>query len=107
MAITANVKALALALFTTQVSWADGAAIAPRSDVPPGYVAASYYPAPYGGWTPEWADSYEKAKAMVDRMTLAEKTNITSGTGIFMGMNSCVFVCLPGNPLLTSSQGTL
>ncbi|KAF6819124.1 beta-glucosidase 1 precursor [Colletotrichum sojae] len=85
MAITANIKALALALLTTQVSLGDGAAIAPRSDVPPGFVAASYYPAPYGGWTPEWADSYERAKAMVDRMTLAEKTNITSGTGIFMG----------------------
>ncbi|KAF9881095.1 hypothetical protein CkaCkLH20_01245 [Colletotrichum karsti] len=85
----ANVKSFALTLLASQVSLSDGAAIAPRSDVPPGYVAASYYPAPYGGWTADWADSYEKAKALVDQFTLAEKTNVTSGSGIFMG-DRCV-----------------
>ena len=50
------------------------------------YATAGYYPAPYGGWTSDWSDSYQKAKSLVDQMTLAEKTNITSGTGIFMGM---------------------
>ncbi|SPN99266.1 probable beta-glucosidase 1 precursor [Cephalotrichum gorgonifer] len=49
------------------------------------YVAAPYYPAPYGGWVSSWEQSYAQAKALVDQMTLAEKTNITSGTGIFMG----------------------
>ncbi|KAL0943662.1 beta-glucosidase F [Colletotrichum truncatum] len=81
----ASAKSLVISLLVSQVSWSDGAAIVPRSDVPPGYVAASYYPAPYGGWTSDWADSYDRAKALVDRMTLAEKTNITSGSGIFMG----------------------
>ncbi|KAF5027061.1 hypothetical protein F66182_830 [Fusarium sp. NRRL 66182] len=50
-----------------------------------GYNASPYYPAPYGGWVDEWAESYAKAKKLVDSMTLAEKTNITAGTGIFMG----------------------
>ncbi|KAJ4148554.1 hypothetical protein LMH87_003019 [Akanthomyces muscarius] len=51
----------------------------------PGYDSPAYYPAPYGGWVDEWRDSYSKAKKLVDSMTLAEKTNITAGTGIFMG----------------------
>lgn len=56
-----------------------------RSDVPDGYYVPAYYPAPYGGWVESWAESYDKAKALVDNMTLAEKTNITAGSGIFMG----------------------
>lgn len=50
-----------------------------------GYESPAYYPAPHGGWVDEWRDSYSKAKKLVDSMTLAEKTNITAGTGIFMG----------------------
>ncbi|KAM3511021.1 hypothetical protein MY11210_005357 [Beauveria gryllotalpidicola] len=50
-----------------------------------GYDPIAYYPAPYGGWVDEWRNSYTKAKKLVDSMTLAEKTNITAGTGIFMG----------------------
>ncbi|RYC91843.1 putative beta-glucosidase F [Fusarium oxysporum f. sp. narcissi] len=53
-------------------------------NVADGFVAAPYYPAPYGGWDEAWADSYARAKKMVDSMTLAEKTNITAGTGLFM-----------------------
>ena len=49
------------------------------------YVSTPYYPAPYGGWVSGWEDSYSKAWDMVEQMTLAEKTNITSGAGIFMG----------------------
>lgn len=56
--------------------------------VPAGYVSLPYYPAPHGGWVSGWEDSYTKAKDLVDQMNLAEKTNITSGTGIFMGMQS-------------------
>jgi beta-glucosidase len=51
------------------------------------YHAAPYYPAPYGGWVNDWKKSYEKAKKLVDSMTLAEKTNITAGTGLYMGMS--------------------
>lgn len=56
-----------------------------RSDTTEGFYSPAYYPAPYGGWVDSWAESYDKAKALVDRMTLAEKTNITAGSGIFMG----------------------
>lgn len=55
---------------------------------PSGYDSPAYYPAPYGGWVDEWRDSYSKAKTLVDSMTLAEKTNITAGSGIFMGKST-------------------
>ncbi|KAG5961069.1 hypothetical protein E4U58_004413 [Claviceps cyperi] len=57
----------------------------PQASVPDGYYVPAYYPAPYGGWTKDWQESYRKARAFVDSMTLAEKTNITAGSGIFMG----------------------
>ncbi|KAG5918488.1 hypothetical protein E4U61_001703 [Claviceps capensis] len=57
----------------------------PKASVPDGYYVPAYYPAPYGGWTKDWQESYRKARAFVDSMTLAEKTNITAGSGIFMG----------------------
>ena len=56
-----------------------------RDDVPAGYVAAPYYPTPHGGWIEAWADAYSKAQALVEQMTLAEKTNITAGSGLYMG----------------------
>lgn len=40
-----------------------------------------WYPSPRGGIAPSWADSYRKAAEMVSRMTLAEKVNVTTGTG--------------------------
>jgi len=59
--------------------------VLPRDAVPKGFDAISYYPAPHGGWLPSWKDSYAKAQALVSQMTLAEKTNITGGPGIYMG----------------------
>lgn len=56
-----------------------------RDDVPAPYVAKGYYPAPHGGWAESWADSYAKAQAFVEQMTLVEKANITAGTGFYMG----------------------
>ena len=56
-----------------------------RDAVPAGFVAAPYYPAPYGGWADDWAEAYSKAVDLVSNMTLAEKVNITAGTGFFMG----------------------
>ncbi|KAL4774413.1 putative beta-glucosidase F [Aspergillus nidulans var. acristatus] len=44
-----------------------------------------YYPAPNGGWVSTWAEAYEKAHRIVSNLTLAEKVNLTTGTGIFMG----------------------
>lgn len=52
--------------------------------VPAGYQSPPYYPTPKGGWLPEWAASYAKAQLVVRDMTLAEKVNLTTGTGLFM-----------------------
>ncbi|KAK7566151.1 beta-glucosidase 2 precursor [Phyllosticta paracitricarpa] len=49
------------------------------------YTSPPWYPTPVGGWLNEWSASYDKAAQLVSRMTLAEKTNITSGTGFLMG----------------------
>ncbi|KAL2830337.1 putative beta-glucosidase E [Aspergillus cavernicola] len=46
----------------------------------------SYFPTPRGGTLKHWADSYKKASALVEQMTLIEKVNITTGTGWQMGM---------------------
>lgn len=86
MAFRTSVQALLLSICVLVAQTeAGGAVIRPRDAVPSGYVAAPYYPAPRGGWTSDWSASYDKAKALVEQMTLAEKTNITGGTGFFMG----------------------
>lgn len=59
--------------------------IGKRDSVPAGYVAAPYYPTPKGGWVADWKSSYAKAQAVVANMTLAEKVNLTTGTGLYMG----------------------
>ncbi|KAF2476239.1 beta-glucosidase-like protein [Lindgomyces ingoldianus] len=64
---------------------ASAAVIDRRIAVPSGYVAPPYYPTPHGGWTADWSVSYHKASLLVSQMTLAEKTNVTAGSGIFMG----------------------
>ncbi|KAJ4982768.1 beta-glucosidase F [Stagonosporopsis vannaccii] len=66
-------------------SIAVSAVIDTRDPVPPGFNAPPYYPAPHGGWVSDWSESYRKAALLVGNMTLAEKANVTSGTGIFMG----------------------
>ena len=60
------------------------AVIEERAAIPSGYTARPYYPAPNGGWIASWNASYAKAAAVVRKMTLAEKVNLTSGTGYFM-----------------------
>ncbi|KAK1995839.1 glycosyl hydrolase family 3 N terminal domain-containing protein [Colletotrichum falcatum] len=64
-----SVKSLAIAFLANQVSLCDGAVINARSDVPPEYVAAPYYPAPYGGWASDWSESYRRAFETVSSMT--------------------------------------
>lgn len=49
------------------------------------YSSPPYYPTPHGGWVSDWSDAYEKAYQVVSNMTLAEKVNLTTGTGFFMG----------------------
>jgi len=56
-----------------------------RDSVPSEYTAAPYYPTPPGGWIEDWKSSYAKAQLVVANMTLAEKINMTTGTGLYMG----------------------
>lgn len=79
-----SVKSVAWALLNVIVA-VRGGPLEKRQDGSEGYYVPASYPAPYGGWVDDWTESYAKAKKLVDSMTLAEKTNITSGTGIFMG----------------------
>ncbi|KAB5545691.1 hypothetical protein GE09DRAFT_216114 [Coniochaeta sp. 2T2.1] len=85
MAASTSVHSVLLALGTLCAVCHGGSVLRERDAVPAGYVAKPYYPAPHGGWTSDWSESYAKAKALVEKMTLAEKTNITAGVGIYMG----------------------
>ncbi|KAL2022935.1 hypothetical protein VTK56DRAFT_4150 [Thermocarpiscus australiensis] len=53
---------------------------------PPYGLSPPWYPTPKGGIAQSWAASYEKAAKLVSKMTLAEKVNITTGTGWQMGL---------------------
>ncbi|KAM7219538.1 glycoside hydrolase [Rhypophila decipiens] len=55
-------------------------------DEPPYGQSPPWYPSPKGGIASTWADSYAKAAKMVSKMTLAEKVNVTTGTGWQMGL---------------------
>ena len=44
-------------------------------------LSPPWYPSPQGGTHSLWTDSFKKAQAMVDKMTLPEKVNVTTGTG--------------------------
>lgn len=70
----------------------DNEQLSSRNSAAVDYCVPPYYPAPYGGWVADWQESYTKAKALVDSMTLAEKTNITAGTGIYMGKHGLLYV---------------
>ncbi|KAE8147311.1 putative beta-glucosidase F [Aspergillus avenaceus] len=59
-------------------------ALTPRASGTEAY-SPPYYPAPKGGWLSNWASAYQKAHTVVSKMTLVEKVNLTTGTGIFMG----------------------
>ncbi|KAJ5242044.1 uncharacterized protein N7469_000371 [Penicillium citrinum] len=50
------------------------------------YRPVSWYPAPLGGTSSSWSESYRKAHDMVDQMNLVEKVGITTGTGWQMGL---------------------
>ncbi|KAF8536866.1 glycoside hydrolase family 3 protein [Trichophaea hybrida] len=68
-----------------------------------------YFPAPKGGWVPDWTEAYGKAKDLVGKMTLAEKVNITTSIGWSMGR--CVGNTGPVNrlgfPSLCAQDGPL
>ncbi|KAJ5110001.1 beta-glucosidase E [Penicillium argentinense] len=62
------------------------------------YHSVPWYPTPLGGTSPAWRESYQKAKGMVERMSLIEKVGVTTGTGWEMGL--CV-----GNTEAAASVG--
>ncbi|KAI1626958.1 beta-glucosidase [Exophiala viscosa] len=68
-----------------------------------------WYPTPRGGTLPAWQESYDKARSMVERMSLVEKVNITTGTG--WSMDLCVGNTAPavnvGFPGLCLQDGPL
>lgn len=77
---------------------------------PPDGQSPPWYPSPRGGSVRQWADSYAKASDMVRRMTLAEKVNITTGTGWSMGLavgntGPAVHVGFPGLALQDGPLG--
>ncbi|THC97482.1 hypothetical protein EYZ11_003016 [Aspergillus tanneri] len=84
----ANVRSLCLALLFFLVHCSLSSPPSPELNVGDSASDAyspPYYPAPKGGWLPNWAEAYEKAHKIVSNMTLAEKVNLTTGTGYFMG----------------------
>jgi beta-glucosidase len=68
-----------------------------------------WYPSPRGGTAQTWADSYAKAEKMVARMTLAEKVNVTTGTGWMMDLavGTTAPALLAGFPKLYLQDGPL
>lgn len=40
-----------------------------------------YYPSPWANGQGDWAEAYQRAVDIVSQMTLAEKVNLTTGTG--------------------------
>lgn len=80
-----SIRAISASILGALAVPCSGGLIHPRDSVPAPYTAKPYYPSPLGGWTADWADSYAKAKAFVSQLTLAEKTNISAGTGFLMG----------------------
>lgn len=79
------ISQLDFAADVNRVQNSEAASVAARDAVPSGYVAPPYYPTPPGGWISNWTESYAKAEAVVANMTLAEKVNLTTGTGLYMG----------------------
>lgn len=73
-----------LALLAGIIPWST-ASTTPLHTRDDGAFSPPYYPAPNGGWLSDWASAYEKAQKVVSNMTLAEKVNLTTGTGMFMG----------------------
>ena len=76
---------------------------------PPYGLSPPWYPSPKGGIAKTWAESYRKAAEMVGRMTLAEKVNVTTGTGWEMGLavGTNAPAVLVGFPQLNLQDGPL
>lgn len=105
MRLLLAIVVLAVASVQVQAELSEGIAydpLAKRDSVPAGYDARPYYPTPQGGWIASWTAAYAKAAAVVANMTLAEKVNLTTGTGLyfvcylFSGVNFQELICVQG-----------
>jgi beta-glucosidase-like glycosyl hydrolase len=78
-------------------------------EAPPDGLSPPWYPSPKGGIAKSWEASYKKASAMVSRMTLAEKVNVTTGTGWRMApaVGNNAPAVLVGFPQLALQDGPL
>jgi len=80
--------ALIVLVFAVLVSIVGGSAYWAYSTAYIDGQSPPWYPSPPGGTVSRWQDSYDKAQKMVEKMTLVEKVNITTGLG--WGMGLCV-----------------
>ncbi|RDL40699.1 Beta-glucosidase [Venustampulla echinocandica] len=85
LALTAQPDFAADVIRANLLQSSENAMLEKRNPVPAGYDAPPYYPAPKGGWVADWSAAYSKAQKVVANMTLAEKVNLTTGTGFLMG----------------------
>lgn len=77
----------AIVLIIWLILGAGGATVYYKFRQAPAYgLSPPWYPAPQGGIAASWAGAYQKAATMVQKMTLAEKVNVTTGTGWMMGL---------------------
>ena len=101
--IIAAILVSALLMLLASVAWLF------KKHAPVDGKSPPWYPTPKGGAVQSWNESYQKAYAMVSRMSLVEKVNITTGTGF--GTNLCVGNTGPavdaGFPMLCLQDGPL
>jgi beta-glucosidase len=72
---------LALLFGTAAVIFLGGGGLYMYNTAPKDGLSPPWYPTPRGGTVQSWRRSYDKAKQIVERMTLVEKVNVTTGTG--------------------------
>ena len=63
------------------IAAAAGGGIVVYKTAPKDGLSPPWYPTPRGGSMKNWEESYEKARALVEKMSLVEKVNVTTGTG--------------------------
>ncbi|CUM66716.1 uncharacterized protein PRCAT00004395001 [Priceomyces carsonii] len=70
-------------------AYQEGTFLLPNSKVDQNYESPPYYPSPVGGRLENtWQEAYEKARNLVQNMTIVEMVNLTTGIG--WGSGPCV-----------------
>ena len=68
-------------LFAALVVLISGGGVWMYKSAPKDGQSPPFYPTPTGGTVTSWQKSYAQAKALVEKMSLVEKVNITTGIG--------------------------